>query len=104
MNFGGFKTRGTTTESLVVVPVHPAYTDPSLITQVIRGHILGSDSTGDTDKASALIFHKLVNDPNPPLHLTLGQDAVSASKEKLAGLLAEVEKYEEWSNDLALSE
>jgi hypothetical protein len=62
------------------------------------------DSPGDTTKATAVFYHKLANDPNPPLLLVLGKDAVATVKGKLASLSTEVEKYEEWSENLTFAD
>ncbi|KAH9929315.1 NAD-P-binding protein [Amylocystis lapponica] len=95
---GGFKTDGLS--RMDVVPPHPAYIKPTLKSSVVRKW-LGGDPVlrGDTAKATAL-FYKLVALPDPPLHLPLGKDSLALIKRKTTNLLADVEKYESWSDDI----
>ena len=51
-------------------------------------------------KRSAQLFYKLVSVPNPPLHFVVGKDAIEATKQKIAGLAAEIDMYETWSEGL----
>ena len=86
-----------------MAPVHPAYTKPSLPTAVVR-NFLGNASymlPGDLDKGVAKIY-ELSGVAKPPLHLPLGKDSLEGIKAHLANVTAEVEKYQSWSDDLAL--
>ena len=46
------------------------------------------------------VFYKIASLSNPPLHFVVGKDAIGATRQKLAGLLEVVEKYESWSAGL----
>ena len=101
LEFGGFKSRITEPESSPVLPVHPAYTDPTLAGHVIRGFRDNASSRGgDTDKATAMLFHKLANDPEPSLRVAVGLDSNSAIKQKLKNVEADIVKHESWSDNL----
>lgn len=57
---GGFATRGATPESLVQTPVHPAYSDPKLTVQYIRGYLPNVALPGDTEKGISSLFFRLI--------------------------------------------
>ena len=100
LQFGGFKTRITERDSSPLFPVHPAYTDPTLKGHVLRNAMNGTYQTGDTDKATAMLFHKLANDPEPSLRVAVGLDSNSGIKQKLKSVEADIIKYESWSDSL----
>ena len=82
-------------------PVHPAYTDPMLTGNVMRGHRSnGTYVGGDTDKATMMLFHKLANDPEPSLRIAVGLDSNNGIKQKLKNVEADITKYESWSDSL----
>ncbi|KAI0675597.1 NAD-P-binding protein [Trametes maxima] len=104
---GAFVTNAVST-SMVKLPPHPAYTNPSLPSARSRQAILSSltnnkdplyDVKGDTAKA-ALALYRLSELASPPLRLVLGKESVHLSRNKAASFLAEVEAYASWSNGL----
>jgi len=99
LQFGGFKTRILEPESSPQFPVHPAYTDPTLMGNIIRD-LKDNGTLGDAGKATNMLFHKLGNDPEPSLRVAIGPDSNSAIKSKLKQVEADITKYESWSDDL----
>jgi NAD(P)-dependent dehydrogenase (short-subunit alcohol dehydrogenase family) len=49
---------------------------------------------GDPNRAAAAIL-KLVDDPNPPLHLLLGSDALRRARAKIDSVIEEIDGWEE---------
>ena len=96
LQFGIFKTRIMEPESSPVLPVHPAYTRNKKKNGAYR--------IGDADKATAMLFHKLANDPKPSLRVAVGQDSNGAIKKKLKDVGADITKYESWSDSLNLTD
>lgn len=86
-----------------MLPAHPAYNKPDLPSVAMRKFIFSSGSQatvkGDPEKAVKAVL-RLAELPNPPLRLPLGQDCVKMYKEKIASLVADVESYESWSDDV----
>jgi len=101
LEFGGFKTRILEPESTPVYPVHPAYTDPTLTGHILRNFATeGAYPSGDTDKATTMLFHNLANDPEPSLRVGVGLDSNSGIKQKLKDVEADITKHESWSDNL----
>jgi len=98
LQLGGFKTR--ILETSPQFPAHPAYTDPTLMGNIIRD-LKDNGKLGDPDKATHMLFHKLANDPEPSLRVAVGPDSNSAIKNKLKRVEADITKYESWSDDLS---
>lgn len=86
-------------ESTPEFPVHSAYLDPALMGNYIRG-LKENGTYGDTDKATAMLFHELASRPGLPLRVAVGPDANSWIKQKLKTVEADITKYERWSDDL----
>ncbi|RPD54594.1 NAD(P)-binding protein [Lentinus tigrinus ALCF2SS1-7] len=84
-------------------PQHPAYTDPSLPTAVMREMYAHPESLpfefNDPAKGVEKLF-ELSRLPNPPLQFPLGRDAVKFLSDATAEHTKLVEKYGSWSNDL----
>jgi antitoxin component of RelBE/YafQ-DinJ toxin-antitoxin module len=99
LEFGGFKTRFMEPESTPEFPVHPAYMDPSLMGNIVRG-LRVNGTYGDTDKATRMLFHELANEPELPLRVAVGPDANSFIKQQLKKVEADIAKYERWSDNL----
>lgn len=97
---GEFKTNAGTT-SIVTIPAHPAYADPKLASHAIRQHFSNFVSNGDVNKAVDVIY-KLSQLDAPPLRMTIGKDAIKYAKAQLKKLTEEVEKYENYSDDLVI--
>lgn len=95
---GEFKTNAGT-KSIVITPAHPAYADPKLPTYAVRRHYDEFESNGDVNKAADAIY-KLSQLDAPPLRVPLGKPAVAFAKEQLKKIAEEVEKYEQYSDDL----
>ena len=86
-------------ESSPEFPVHPAYLDPTLMGNVVRG-LKENGTHGDTDKATGMLFHELASQPGLPLRIAVGLDANSWIKRKLKTVEADITKYERWSDNL----
>ena len=86
-------------ESSPELPVHPAYTDPTLMGNIIRG-LKDTGAFGDADKATGMLFHKLANNPEPPLRVAVGSDSNNGIKQKLKKIEADITKHESWSDTL----
>ncbi|KAF9648942.1 NAD(P)-binding protein [Thelephora ganbajun] len=99
LEFGSFKTRIMQPESSPEFPVHPAYTDPTLMGNIVRG-LKNNGTYGEADKATSMLFHRLANEPGPPLRIAVGLDANNSIKQKLKKVEADITKYESWSDDL----
>ncbi|KAH9952121.1 NAD-P-binding protein [Amylocystis lapponica] len=96
---GAFHTDGVSRSS-VIIPPHPAYAKPSLMSSIVRQWLAPLPVLpGDTAKATEL-FYKLTTLPDPPLHLPLAKDSLTLVKRKTANLLADVAKYESWSEKI----
>ncbi|CCM06216.1 uncharacterized protein FIBRA_08461 [Fibroporia radiculosa] len=104
IELGVYNTGGI--DRIVVMPSHPAYTQPGSAITAFRGLLDNRDglrNTGDPAKAAAAMY-KLTTLPNPPLHLPLGKDSVAAARSKVAQLAAETDQYESWSDGLKVGE
>lgn len=87
--------------SNVLVPVHPAYSDPNLPSRQYRSIYPGAElfSDGDIYKFAVQI-HRLVQLEDPPFYLPLHRTALEAAKIKGQKLLQAVEDYGSWSDDV----
>lgn len=97
---GPFATKATTANH-VVSPVHPAYDDPSLPSAQHRAWLAANVIDGDPDKAAKAIY-RLSKLKSPPLRLPLHKYAINGIRAKIASVVADVDKYESWSDDLLL--
>ncbi|KAI0354401.1 NAD-P-binding protein [Trametes cingulata] len=106
---GAFKT-SVFNAGLVTVPTHPAYANPALPVNHVRGAFMKNagqegietafDLTpADTAKGVAKII-ELSGLQSPPLHFPLGKDAIAFVRAKIAALTEEIDKYESWSDNL----
>jgi NAD(P)-dependent dehydrogenase (short-subunit alcohol dehydrogenase family) len=89
---GAFRTNFLTQESLVMAE------QPIVAYQEVRAShekYLQMDGTqaGDPEKAAAAIIH-ITTEPNPPLHLLLGQDAYNRAVRKLETFRQEIDAWE----------
>ena len=104
---GGFQTNAVAV-GMVKLPSHPAYTDPSLPSSILRTALLASTQKeqdprfpvlGDPAKAVRELY-RLSELQAPPLRLVLGKDCLDICREKMAAVLKDVEDYASWSKDL----
>ncbi|WP_313535193.1 oxidoreductase [Sphingomonas sp.] len=65
----------------------------SVGTGIARLDAMAGRQLGDPDQAAAAIL-KLVDAPNPPLHLLLGSDALRRAREKLDTVIDEIDRWE----------
>ena len=87
--------------STLVLPIHPAYTDPILTGNTPRNpKDKGRFRGGDPDKATAMLFHNLANDSEPSLRVGVELDSNSGIKRKLKDVEADIAKHENWSDNL----
>ncbi|OBZ73024.1 hypothetical protein A0H81_07099 [Grifola frondosa] len=107
---GAFKTNVIKT-GMVVLPPHPAYSNPALQSVIMRSAILASVHTdndprwavpGDTKKAVKVLY-RLSELTDPPLRLPLGKDSVTICRDKIASFTADVDQYEPWSEGITRS-
>jgi NAD(P)-dependent dehydrogenase (short-subunit alcohol dehydrogenase family) len=57
-------------------------------------HVLNGNQQGDPEKA-ALAIIQITTEPNPPVHLFLGQDAYDMANAKLSAIHEELERWKE---------
>jgi len=101
LELGGFRTNAG--RSMVRTSPHPAYIDMDLKQATARNYLqVNPRMPGDATKAAAIIY-KLAALPDPPLRLPLGKDALEVVKRKGESLIASVEEYASWSEDLELA-
>jgi short-subunit dehydrogenase len=91
----GFRTGFLTKDSLVSTESSIADYRAVASTQA-RYAAMDGQQDGDPEKAAAL-FIRLAEDPEPPLHLWLGANAVDRAGEKIRSLGLELEKWKELS-------
>lgn len=89
----GFRTNFLTRHSLVSVESRIADYQEVAKTQARYAEMNGSQD-GDPEKAATL-FIRLAEDPEPPLHLWLGVNAVDRAGEKLRSMELELMKWKE---------
>ncbi|KAI0754411.1 NAD-P-binding protein [Daedaleopsis nitida] len=80
-------------------PAHPAYTNLALPAMEMRNGWGTYAPPGDVNKAVEVIFN-FASEPDPPLHLPLGERAIGFARKKIATLSGEIDKYESWSEGL----
>ncbi|CAL1712882.1 unnamed protein product [Somion occarium] len=80
---------------------HPAYTKPSLLSNVNRAALPDEKlmKQADTSKGVQKIYDLSLL-PNPPLRLPLGKDAVAMVRGEAKSILEDAAKYESWSEGL----
>ena len=87
---------------MVESPPHPAYADPSTPSSQSRLWVKGDGHIGDADKAVRMLYSKLLNDPNPPLRLTLGHDIIPKILDQWKKYIEDLEKTASWSDGLVI--
>jgi len=84
-----------------VVPVHPAYSNPYLLGNLIRAFFKDPHEIPAVDTLEGIkIIYKLTELEQPPMHFPLGHDALSALKARNRDSSAEVKEYGPWSDVL----
>lgn len=102
IEFGGFVTRGTDTESIVIVPEHAAYNAPDSITKFVRAFISGPDVSkngGDASKAAREV-RRIAYDESVGLRVPLGLDSIGVLTSQVEAITKDVEAAGKWSVDL----
>ncbi|KAI0325761.1 hypothetical protein GY45DRAFT_202872 [Cubamyces sp. BRFM 1775] len=118
---GAFKT-SVLEKDMIVAPPHPAYTNPTLPGSHIgiaflagAGHQQQSQEDNEEDKEGSTQTRLTINHASkavakinemadlasPPLHFPLGEDVLTAAREKIRSLSEETEAYASWSENLA---
>lgn len=89
---GYFRTEFLTSGSLGV-PAHPidAY-EAVRATQAAHQNQINGNQPGDPEKAVAALI-RIANEPNPPLHLFLGQDAYDLAHQKINAVRGDLETW-----------
>ena len=99
LEFGGFATRMGSPESVVTVPVHPAYTAPDSVTKFSREYFAGPRDEGDAKKAAREI-RNIAYDDTVGLRIPLGLDAIAMVSGKVEAIQKDVAAAGKWSVDL----
>jgi NAD(P)-dependent dehydrogenase (short-subunit alcohol dehydrogenase family) len=99
LEIGGFNTRGTSSESLVTVPEHPAYTAPDSVTKFVRGYLSGPLDQGDARKAAREI-RNIASDNTVGLRVPLGLDSIAMVSRQVEAIKKDVAAAGKWSVDL----
>ncbi|TIC09499.1 NAD(P)-binding protein [Wallemia mellicola] len=98
---GGFRTKAL--DNVTSLPPHPEYTEPSLITNLIRQYLPVVPLPGDATKGAEAIY-TISNVENPPANLILGADAREQVQERINNLTKGLEAYEDLSASTAYTE
>ncbi len=88
---GAFRTDFLTPSSLHMNPT-TGY-DTTAGAQVARFDAMNGKQLGDPDRAAQALL-EIADSPTPPLHLLLGSDALKRTREKLAAVNDELDRYE----------
>jgi len=96
---GAFRT--DIVSSMPVLPLHPAYTKPTLGGFMVRKYMESGPPRAEADQAAEVIYG-IAELSEPPLYFPLGKDAVAFAKKKAAKLQADVEKFGSLSDGLDL--
>ncbi|KAG1869664.1 hypothetical protein C8R48DRAFT_96303 [Suillus tomentosus] len=86
-----------------VLPQHPAYTDQSFPTSVLRKTLNGALWEGDADKFARTVY-EVVQGGKIPKRLPMGLDALEVLNLKIEDLKATVDETKGWSVDLRRAE
>ncbi len=100
-----FATKATT--AVVKVPVHPAYTNESLVSQMVRQIIDSGESNGDPDKAAVRIAEfadASQKGEELPFRWALGAEALEQIRPKITKLVDDMGKSEFWSKNLLFND
>jgi NAD(P)-dependent dehydrogenase (short-subunit alcohol dehydrogenase family) len=89
---GAFRTNFLTPESLVFTQ-HPLEAYQQVRASHARYLAMNGAQAGDPEKAAAAIM-QLATEPNPPVHLLLGQDAYQRATQTLHSRLQEIETWQ----------
>ncbi|KAF9787752.1 NAD(P)-binding protein [Thelephora terrestris] len=87
---GSFRTKAIK-ENLKVLPPHLAYSDDCLPSKQLRDFLPLITTDNDPQKLSEVVYSQVACDPNPPLRLPLGEDAVGLANSKFADLTKAVQ-------------
>ena len=101
---GPFRTK-CPTDSMIMDPVHPAYTDPSLPTMQFRSVFANPNPVfnGDPEKFAEVV-HRIAYLEHPPLRLPVHTGSLVAIRMKGKQLLETADKWESWSEDVLVEE
>ena len=102
LEYVGFRTKGTSSESIFDLPVHPAYAYPSTTSSWSRAQVKEGKWIGDADKAVRMLYSKLLSDPNPPLRLPLGHDVIPKLLDQRKNGIRDLEERTSWSDGLVV--
>ncbi|KAG2063022.1 NAD(P)-binding protein [Suillus decipiens] len=94
---GAFQTEGN--KGPVILPQHPAYTDESFATSVLRQEMKNAVFKGDPEKFTRTV-DEVVRGGKIPKRLPMGLDALEILNFRIDGLKATVNETKEWSVDL----
>jgi hypothetical protein len=91
----------TSVGNIIQVPAHPAYTNPNLMTNIIRNFFLDAVIPGDPDKLARIIYRLFPGEGDDlPLRIPLGKDTVQHLRSRVEELTAGVDKVEKYSDNL----
>ena len=89
-----------------VLPEHPAYTNPNLMTSILRKVMPGVMLPGDPDKLTKMIYQLFSGggEKDLPLRIPLGKDVIQSLRKKADELVKGADKVEKYSEDLVHDE
>jgi len=93
---GGFETEWRN-GSMVTIPPHPAYTDPDTPSSQFRAMHGSVPYIGSPEKIGKAIM-TLASEPNPPLRIQFGSEAIALVTSKARSTINEAEKWAELSH------
>lgn len=70
------------------------------MTHYVRGFFGAGEAPGDSEKVVNVLYEKVSNDPNPPLRIPLGQDALRDIRGSTQKIIEDCEKAAALSADL----
>ncbi|TCD71474.1 hypothetical protein EIP91_008854 [Steccherinum ochraceum] len=95
---GSFETNGRSNSD--ILPQHPAYAKPTLISSVIRESMKNPPGRRGNPQKAAERLYELAGLEDPPMRLVLGSDAIRRTRQQSAAVAVEVDKFEAWSDGL----
>lgn len=96
---GSFVTKGVT-ENAVLLPYHPAYTNPKSGSHATRAFFESAATGGADPEKAAQRFYELAHLSNPPLRFSIGKDSIASAREQLKQVAADIDGYETWSEGI----
>ena len=99
---GGFYTDGPKKVAVSAVSgfTHPAYSSPTLPSNVLRSFVGTGERVGGDPNTAVQRVYDLSLLPSPPLRFVIGKDAIASTRAEMKSISDDVDKYESWSEGL----